>query len=232
VLNSDTLNPYCQNWNLSGWGELNSSSEMHVIISGKECGEVGDEWVNYEGDFRLTSYNPDSTQLFSFAEVGRHWTYRVYTAGGDSCQMDIQVDAFDGSAYSGLMTNTCNLTWDGKPMRWNVSGLHFAVLDDHAGTKVQYAFHNDQLLNKQYYYFFGSDTNVVTRLGTDSLYVDAGGFLCTRYRLEQYMHTDNSYKIDKGVVYISNQYGWIRYQATLINDTTDILDQELISKNF
>jgi hypothetical protein len=232
VLNSDTLNPFCQNWNLSGWAQLTSASVMHVIISGKECGQTGKEWVNYEGDFTLTSTTPDSTKYFSFAAVNHHWTYRVYTAGADSCQLDQQVDSVSGSVYGGIMTTTCNLPWGSNPFRWDVSPMHFLVLDNYSGNEVQYAFHTDQVLNKAYYYYPGMDTNIVTLLGIDSLYVGAGGFLCSRYRLEQRMHTDSTYQLDRGDIYISNRYGVIRYQSTLLNDTTDFVDQSLIQKNF
>jgi hypothetical protein len=232
VLNSDTLNPFCQNWNLSGWAQLTSSSVMHVIISGKECGQTGKEWVNYEGDFTLTSSTPDNTLYFSFAAMNHQWTYRVYTAGADSCQLQQTVDSVSGTIFGGIMTNTCNLTWGSKPFRWNVTPMHFLVLNDNSGSQVQYAFHTDQVLNRPYYYFAGDDTSIVTLLGADSIYITAGGFFCSRYLLEQRLHSGSAYKLDKGNIYISNQYGLIRYQSTLLNDTTDFVDQELIQKNF
>jgi hypothetical protein len=230
VLNSDTLNPYCQNWNLSGWAELSSADKMHVIISGKECGEVGSEWVNYEGDFTLN--NPDNSRYFSFGAVTHQWTYRVYTAGGDSCQIENRIDSVSGSVYTGTTTNDCNFAWGSKPFRWDLTPLHFLVLNNNAGNDVLYAFHADQFVNKPYYYYAGNDTNIVTLLGSDSLYVEAGGFFCSKYLLEQRRHSETASSLDRGMFFISNQYGIIRYQSTLINDTTDIIDQSLISKNF
>ncbi len=231
VLNSDTLNVYCQNWNLSGWAELASADKMHVIISGKECGEVGSEWVNYEGDFTLET-NPANSGLFGFGAAGNEWIYQVYTAGADSCQITHRIDSVAGSVYSGTTSSDCNFAWNAIPFRWDITPMHFQVMNSNTGKTVQYAFHIDQVLNQPYYYYYGNDTNIVTYIGSDSVYVEAGGFYCAKYSLEQRRHSGTSSSIDKGVFYISYPYGIIRYQSTLINDTTDIVDQSLISKNF
>jgi hypothetical protein len=232
MLNSDTTNPYCTNWNISGYAQLSTADKMHVVISGKECGQVGKEWVNYEGDFLLSSPTPDSTQYFSFAGAGHHWTYNVLTLGGDSCQMDYETTDGTGSLFTGFMTNNCSLPWGSRPLRWDVTPLHFLILSD-AGTKVvQYAFHIDQDLNVPYFYYPGKDTNIVTLLGIDSVYVEAGAFACSRYRLERRLHTDSTYTLDKGILFLSNISGVIKYQSTLLNDPNDIVLQELTSKNF
>jgi hypothetical protein len=232
VLNPDTANPFCQNWNLSGFGELSSADKMHVIITGKECGNAGEEWVNYEGDFVLSSPTPDSTRYYSFAGMNRHWTYSVLTLGGDSCQMDYDLTAATGSIYTGIVSNTCSLPWGSMPLNWDVTPMHFLVLSDQGGSEVQYAFHIDQELNVPYHYYPADDTNIVTLLGVDSVYVQAGGFICSRFRLERRIHTDSTYYIDKGVFCLSNSFGLIKYQATLLNDTNDIVLQELVQKNF
>jgi hypothetical protein len=232
VLNSDTTNPFCANWNLSGYAQLSSSQKMHVIIAGKECGEAGEEWVNYEGDFVLTNPTPDSSRYYSFAGLNRHWTYNVLTLGGDSCQMDYEITYDSMSLFTGFMTNNCTLPWGSLPLRWDVTPMHFLVLSDQGGDEVQYAFHIDQQINVPYYYYPGNDTNIVTYLGTDSVYVGAGGFICSRYFLERRVHTDSTYYIDKGNFSLSNLYGLIKYQSTLLNDTNDIILQELAEKNF
>ncbi|HNW76357.1 MAG TPA: hypothetical protein PKJ28_05675 [Bacteroidales bacterium] len=232
VLNNDTTNPFCANWNLSGMAEITSEMEMHVIISGKECGEVGEEWINYEGDFVLQQPDPDSSKYFCFAGLGHAWTYNVQIVNNDSCQINTLINKNTGTVYSGLTSNSCNINWSSHLFRWDVTPTHFQVLDNTNGNKVQYAFHFDQDINVPYYYYYGNDTNIVTRLGSDSVYVAAGGFLCTKYRLDQYLHTDSTYRIDKGVLYIDNVYGLIRYQSTLLNDYDDFVTIELAQKNF
>ena len=231
VLNSDTANPYCQNWNLSGYGQLSAADKMHIIISGKECGEVGKEWVNYEGDFILSNVSPDSSSYFSFGGMGHHWTYEVLTLNGDSCGMEYDVTAATGTLNTGTITSDCNFGWGSQPLRWDVAPFHFQVLAA-TGKQVQYAFHIDQAVNVPYYYYTGMDTSIVTLLSTDSMYVAAGGFLCQRYLLERRLHTDSTYRLDKGILSISNRYGIIRYQSTLLNDINDIVNQELTQKNF
>ena len=110
--------------------------------------------------------------------------------------------------------------------------MHFSVLGGQDGQDVQYTFHIDQTINVPYVYYAGNDTNIVTLLGMDSVYVNAGGFYCSRYRLERRMHPDSSYLVDKGIISISNQFGIIRYQATVLDDTNDVIVQELTGINF
>ena len=232
MLNSDTANPFCANWNMSGFAQLGSADMMHIIISGKACGETGEEWLDLEGDFTLDSSSPDSTKYFSFGGVNRHWTYSVLTFGGDSCQMDYDITESNGYLFSGSITNNCSMPWGSLPLNWDVQPMHFSVLGGQDGEDVQYTFHIDQTINVPYVYYAGNDTNIVTLLGMDSVYVSAGGFYCSRYRLERRMHPDSSNLIDKGIISISNQFGIIRYQATVLDDTNDVIVQELTGINF
>src|SRR5512138_1229874 len=51
VLNSDTLNPLCLNWNLAGYASHTNPQQIYAYISGNECGILGKEFVGYEGNF-------------------------------------------------------------------------------------------------------------------------------------------------------------------------------------
>lgn len=232
VLNPDTANPYCANWNLSGYATLKSDSLMHIIISGKECGELGEEWVTWEGDLTLTSAAADSSAYFTFAGVNRLWEYSILTASVDSCEQTTLIDSVTGEVYLGTESTTCQFPWSSRTLRWKITPFHFSVLSPTTSKVVQYAFHLDQTLNKPYYYYYGSDTTVVTLLGEDSVYTPAGGFYCSRFSLERWVHQDSTYRIDKGHIWISNQYGIIRYQSTYVNEPDDIVLQELTGKNF
>lgn len=232
VLNPDTASPWCQNWNLSGYAKMSSDTLMHLIISGKACGETGDEWISWEGDLSLKSEEPDQSKYFSFGLMNHMWNYSIHTVLGDSCEIQEHIDSVAEPVYGGIRTTTCDFPWSSQPFLWEVSPFHFRILTPDESSTELYAFHLDQVPQTPYRYYPGEDTNTVTLIGDDSAHVTAGNFSCRKYLLEQLHHEDSVYRINRGHIWISNKYGIIRYQAIYTNDTNGILLQELKLKNF
>lgn len=232
VLNSDTLNPLCTEWNLSGFMRLSDPQTAEFFISGKECGLTGKNWVDFTGTLSLVNPEPDPTAYYNFAKSGNQWNYDITQVNDQTCQMEYQLNTDLGNYhFEGQKGNTCNWNWNNAPLNWVVSPMRFSVLSD-SSDAIRYSFYLDARLLSEYRFEVGDDTNIVTLLSAkENVEVPAGVFSCAKFRLEQRIHS-NGYRIESGIWYLNNTAGLIKYQAISLYDSTDIKFQVLGSKNF
>jgi hypothetical protein len=231
VLNSDTLNPLCINWNLSGYATHTSDQEIHAYISGNECGILGKEFVSYDGNFGLMNPEPDSTAFYSFGAQGHQWTYDIVLQSTGSCQLQQQITADNGNGmFTGDQTNGCGWAWTTKPLKWSVTPMRFSVLAD-TSNEILYSYYLDARPESTYIFTPGDQVNTVQMITMEAITVPAGTFKCTKFMV-QISINGGLFPVQKGYYWLSNTAGIVKYQSLLSGDTTNIVTQSLASKNF
>ncbi len=231
VLNSDTLNPLCINWNLSGYASHNTPQQIYAYVSGNECGILGQEFVSYEGNFGKINPSPDSSAIYCFGANGHQWVYDVVLQSTGSCQLTQQITGDNGSGlYTGEQTNDCGFPWTTKPLRWKVAPLVYSVLSDTADVPF-YSFYLDARVNSIYYFYPGDYVNSVQLVSTEQVTVPAGTFKCAKF-IVQITTNGGLFPIQKGYYWLNNNFGIVKYQTLLSGDSTNIVSEVLSSKNF
>jgi hypothetical protein len=233
VINSDTLNPDCQNWSLQGSIKLFAPDSASVSLAGRECGPFGEEWVNYTGTMGHYSNEPDPADYFSFAKTGNQWTYDVVLNSATSCQLNQSVTTNPGDyLFEGQVTNDCGWPFSTQSLKWYVSPIQYTVYSDSVANQVLYAFYLDARPATPYKFYPGQDTITLWLMEQkDEVIVPADTFTCMKFYIERRIHSNGS-SLETGYFWVSNTAGIVRYQATTMGSSSSIQSQLLSSKNF
>ena len=234
VENTDPTSPLCQNWNLGGFIVFKAEGELDIRITGNECGQIGNEFVNWVGTLFSDPVSADSIKYYNFAKTGNSWTYNVKVKNGDSCQVQKQVSQASGNyIFTGHTTQTCG--WPGQTMtfRWEVNPAGFTLIVDSTLADKPLLFAINAKPGVVYASYSNNDTTTVTLL--DSSLVEttpAGTFECSRFRYTEPVYSGQMKTTRTSYIWLSNRYGVIRHEVINPVDSTDVIFQLLTSKNF
>lgn len=230
---SDTTNPLCSDWNLSGYAFLQEPNLMVIRIAGRECGKQGKQFVTYEGNLILINPEMDPSIYFSFAAVGRSWTYETRLFSGATClvQQDITEET-SPYLFTYKEINSCGWTYGTRHFKRFVDPFRFSEMDGNSSTEIQYSFFLDAVKNKTYQFIDNEDTTSLTLLDTKvQVDVPAGSFKCNKYWIDSRRYV-SGYVKTTGVLFLNKQYGFIKVIYNEPNDTLDIRDMSLLYMNF
>jgi len=225
---SDSTNPECSNWNLGGYVFLQEENLMVIRVAGNECGPLGKQFVTYEGYLILINPNMDPSAYFSFAQVGKGWSYETELYNGILCNVQQSITA-EPSPYLFTVTETNDCGWPfaQREFNWMVEPFRVSVMAGTSATDVLYAFYLDAVLDKTYRFINGDDTTYLTLTDTDvPVNVAAGSYTCGKYAIESRMHSSGDITT-KGSIYLSREYGFIKMDYSEPADSSYIKSQSL-----
>jgi hypothetical protein len=207
---------------------------MDISITGNECGQVGNEFVNWEGTIRSATLPPDSIKYYCFANSGNIWNYTVTLKNGESCMVTKQTPQ-PGLNYNFFGTIVQNCGWTGQAMTfmWTVTPAVFAIQKDSTISLNPVAFPINAKPGVVYSSYLNTDTITVTLVDTNlNLNTPAGNFMCMKYQYTEPVYS-GALKIKKiAYLWVNTRYGVIRQEVSNPVDSTDVRVQELLSKTF
>jgi hypothetical protein len=234
VENNDPENPFCQNWSLGGYAVFTAEDEIEISIAGNECGQVGDEFINWEGTLQSVTDSPDSVKYFNFGTTGNLWNYKVLLKNGDTCQLSKQIiTAAPNYVCSGFTGQNCFGNGQNLAFEWSVSPSVFLVQKDSTVCNNPVSFPINAKYGVTYNSLVNSDTVSVTLVDTNYYLVTPGGsFTCIRFMYTEPVYY-GSLKIKRSAyLWLNNRYGIIRQEVINPVGATDIRVMELSSKGF
>jgi hypothetical protein len=234
VENNNPTDPFCQNWSLGGFAVFAAAGEMDIHITGNECGQLGDEFVNWRGTLTASVVPADSIQYFNFAKNGNSWTYKTYLKNGDSCQLQKQVSQVAaGDLFKGTSSQTCG--WPGQNIifSWKVSPSVFSIQYDSTLSVNPVTFPINAQTGVVYRTFQNKDTIAVILVDTNlAILTTAGSFRCVKYKYTEPVYV-NAVKINRtSYLWLDNRFGIVRQEVANPIDSTDVQLQVLSAKNF
>lgn len=234
VDNSDPNSPLCQNWTLEGYAAFTAEGTIDIRISGNECGEHGNEYVNWSGSMLSAQVPADSLKSYSFAKAGNSWTYKITMKNGDSCQVQKQISQVSSSyLFAGPVTQTCGWIGQSRTFTWNVNPSSFAIVSDSTLSRKGFSFPVTARPGIVYYNFISNDTTTVTLLDTTQMITTpAGVFSCSWFRYTEPVYSGLLKVKRTSYLWLNNQYGVIRQEVDNPSDSTDVKIQVLVSKTF
>jgi hypothetical protein len=234
VDNNDPENPTCQNWSLGGFAEFSEEGKLDITITGNECGQHGNEFVNWVGSMSQYPVSQDSLKYFNFAKTGNSWTYTVTLKDGTSCQVQKQISSVSSSyIFNGAISQTCGWSGQTRQFNWNVNPAGFSIINDSSLSIKPIAFPINAKPGVVYSTFLNNDTITVTLLDTNYLVTTpAGDFTCFRYRYTEPDYADSLKVTKTAYLWLNNRYGIIKQEVVNPVDSTDIQLQVLSSKSF
>lgn len=234
VVNNDPENPFCQAWSLGGYMVFTDEGEIEIRVTGNECGQLGNEFVNWVGTIVPVVVTPESSKDFIFANNGNSWTYRVTLNTGDSCQVQKQISQVPSSyLFGGMISQTCGWPGQDKSFKWTVTPAEFTITDDSTLTSHAVTFPINAKPGVVYSTYFNYDTVTVTLLDTNVVTTTpAGTYTCFRYRYTEPVYTGNVKSVRTAYLWLDNRYGVIRHEVADPWEPSEIRVQVLISKNF
>jgi len=234
VICSDTLNPQCSNWSLTGFAAFSDEQQIEINIAGNECGPSGKQFVSYEGT--LSKYNdvPDPSAYFSFAKAGNIWGYKTTLNSTDTCSLNYQMGNLNPSGiFEGNVTNNCGWPWQYKSFYWYVDPAMFSVMADATSGSVIARFPIDMPTGTTYTYYYAGDTTNITLEARDvNVTLPLGNFNCIKFRQESTSPWVKGGGLKTSYIWINNQFGIVKQEFTNPVDSTDMVMQVLSSKNF
>ena len=234
VVNNDPVNVMCQNWSLGGYAVFSDEGKIDIRITGNECGQLGDEFINWLGTMASVQVPADSVKYFNFAKTGNSWSYKVTLKNGDSCQVQKLVNNVTASyQFSGATTQTCGWAGQNRSFNWIVSPSEFSVVNDSTLSEKPCTFPINAKPGVVYNSYVNSDTLTVTLLDTTAVITTpAGSYSCFRFRYTGPVHTCTVKYTRTAYLWLNNRYGVVRQEVLNPPDSTDVHIQELSSKNF
>ncbi len=234
VVNSDPANLLCQNWNLGGYAIFTSENTIEVNISGNECGQVGEEYIEWSGSVLKTVVASDSVEYYNFGKNGNTWTYQVTLWDGSSCQVERKIDQVSsGYLFSGPVSQTCNWTGQNLTFKWEVAPDNFSNVNDTLLSNRPFSLPINAKPGVVYSTYVKHDTITLTLLDTNLLIsTPAGSFKCAVFRYSEPVYP-NKFKVNRiSYFWINNLAGIVRHRVENPVYVTDVSVEELISKNF
>jgi hypothetical protein len=233
LLCSDTLNPTCYNWNLSGYVFLRDEHLMEMHLAGFECGQLGKQFATYEGTLMRINPGPDPSVFYSFAAVGHQWTYINILENGDTCSVTKEIVA---EPATNLFTVNETITCSGVPStdqyNWTVERYVFSAMQGTSGAIISHTFYIDAPVENPFVFIAGNDTTILTlKVTSEAIKVPAGTFTCDRFLIDQRIHTDVPVYI-YGYLWLSKPYGIIQFESLIPQDSSAVAFQKLTSRNF
>ncbi len=234
VVCSDTLNPECSNWSLSGFASFSEPEHIDFHMAGNECGTLGKQYVNWEGTLAMYSDLPDPALYYSFGKQGNAWNYLINKVNTDTCSLQQKItETPSAGLFNGGISNSCGWPWQHKVFYWYVDPAMYTVYDESGSGSVAASFPIDVIPGRVYTYIHGNDTTQVTLVSRyQELTLPAGKFICTKYRVVEPADSVKSTTKTDYFLWINNQYGVVKKEVTAPYGPNDISTQLLISKNF
>jgi hypothetical protein len=234
VENNDPDNPFCQNWNLQGYCVFTADGEININITGNECGEVGNEFVNWAGTVQAATVPADSVQYYNFAKTGNSWNYKVTLKNGDTCQFSKNVVLASPNYLStGTTSQTCGWPSPNLSFKWNVTPAVFSTQVDSTISNKPLTFKINAKQGVIYSSYINNDTVTMTLLDTNlTMVTPAGTFNCMRYRYTEPVYSGALRIKRTAYVWLNNRYGIIRQEVANPVDSTNVQTQVLTTKGF
>ena len=234
IVNNNPNSPFCQNWSLGGYAVFPEDGKIDIHISGNECGEVGNEYVNWVGTMMPAQVSPDSLRYYNFATTGNLWNYKVTLKNGDTCHALKQAGQVSaGFLVTGLTTQSCG--WSGQNMafKWEVSPTRFIIMNDTTLSYKSFTFPINAMPGVTYSTYSNNDTMTVTLLDSNLfITTPAGDFNCGRFRYTEPVYAGSSKVTKTAYLWLNTKYGVIRQEVQNPVDSNDVQVQVLSSKNF
>lgn len=234
VICSDTLNPECSNWNLTGFAVFSGELHVDLHIAGNECGKLGKQFVSWEGALDKYSDTPDSAVYYNFGKQGSTWDYIINKKNTDTCILQQKItDIPSAGLFDGTVTNNCGWPWQHKFFHWYLDPVMYSIYDESGSGAIVASFPIDVTPGRVYTYIHGSDTTQVMLVSRyDEVTVPAGKFNCSKYQIIESADTALTDTKTTYFLWLSNQYGIIKKEVSNPVGPDDISTQILLSKNF
>jgi hypothetical protein len=234
VVCSDTLNPECYNWSLSGFAVFSEAEHIDFHIAGNECGTLGKQYVNWEGTLAMYSDLPDPALYYSFGKQGNTWNYLINKKSTDTCMLQQKItEAPSDRLFNGSVSNSCGWPWQHKLFYWYLDPVMYTMYDESGNGAVAASFPIDVTPGQVYSYIHGNDTTQVTLVARyQEVTVPAGKYICTKYRIVEPADSVKSGTKTDYFLWINNQFGIIKKEVTTPSGPNDILTQILLNKSF
>ncbi len=234
VVNNDPASSFCQNWSLGGYLVFTSDNEIEIRLSGNECGQVGNEFVNWTGTLRPAQVPADSVQYFSFGKTGNTWSYEIWMKNGDTCQLDKAITQTAATYnFSGTVTQNCGWPGSNQVFKWTVNPAEYLVELDSSMSNRPVSFPIDAKYGVTYRTYINKDTASVTLVDTSVvLPTAAGNFSCMKFRYSEPVYSDGIKVNRVSYIWLNNRFGLIRQEVSNPIDSTDVNYQIITSKNF
>jgi hypothetical protein len=234
VICSDTLNPQCSNWSLTGFGVFSEAEHIDFHMAGNECGTLGKQYVSWEGTLAMYSDTPDPAYYYNFGKQGNTWNYLINKVSTDTCALEQKITGTPSAGlFNGTVANTCGWPWQHNLFYWYIDPVMFTIYDPSGSGAVAASFPIDVTPGTVYSYIHGNDTTRVTLVARyQEVSVQAGKFICSKYRVVEPADSVKSGTNTDYFLWINNQYGIIKKEVTTPYGPNDISTQLLINKNF
>jgi len=234
VVNSDSLNPSCREWNFAGYAKFGTEGTIEFNLAGNKCGPIGDQFVSWGGTMSKVSDTLDPAAHFDFIRGGNSWTYKITKNNSDTCTLGYNITAdLKNGVFEGMMTNQCNWNWSEKHFSWAIDPSRFSVLPNDTSAIPLSVFTLDMTLGKVYRFRSGFNISITALLKrNEEVTVPSGKFVCNKYQVESYMEWDTPSSSILSYYWISNRYGIVKREVLNPADSTSLKLQVLTWKNF
>jgi hypothetical protein len=225
---SDSTNPQCSNWNLSGHLFLQDEHSMVIRIAGNECGPLGKQYATYEGILIMINPDMDPSTYYSFGKTGATWVYETSLFNGTVCEVQQVIGSEPAaSVFQVNETNNCGWPSPTKSFNWQVTPFSFSIMSGTSTSEISYTFWLDAVEDKKYTFYSNNDTTYLTLTKTDvTVTTPAGTYSCGQYQFESRVYSADTV-ITKGTLFLNKQYGFIKMTYTQPADSTNIEEQVL-----
>ena len=235
VKNNDPESPFCQKWSLGGYAVFTSEKEIELHITGNECGQVGNEYVNWVGTLGTATVPADSVLYFNFAAASRSWTYHSTLLDGDTCRVVKQISASPAEfSFTGATTDTCGWSGTGYNLKWTVTPAAFTIQLDSNLCEKQVNLAIDAKMGVIYRSILSGTDTVTVKLADTSTFVTtpAGTFQCDLYQYTEPVTVGSTRYTRYSRIWLNNLHGIIRHEVQNQASTTGVTMQVLTGKNF
>jgi hypothetical protein len=229
---NDSLNPSCLNWNMAGFAKITEAGKISINIAGNECGDLGFQFVKWEGELIQVNTQPDPETYYSFASSGNQWNYRIIMDNGDTCTYNQELACTGINQFQANTSSFCSFQGGSGSNFWESDPAKLIIYENAARTVIENYFRLDALENTFYSWTNGVDTLTVTLEAKSELIdVPAGSFKCARFRQVTKLHSEGEVTRE-GLIWINNAAGIVRYESIYETDATYVKTKVLVSKNF